>query len=226
MALSIARGAKTHPVLVRFRASHWLRMIEFSRFFEPESLGYKPPRPGCRVTPRRKFEQRWHMFRKRQNRPLVSSVYFRFFRVTTILFRHNSRRPKTRRPRASWFIVASRTSRSRRARISVFQRCARTRRLSSPHVHRSSVERLARDLKHEKRPRLFVSCEGRVLRSVQDARSRSLVTTTDASSTTKLSQYARRRTAMSSMSGDGGGDQVAPASKPGIGRRRDGKAET
>ena len=161
------------------------------------------------------------MFRKRQNRPLVSSVYFRFFRVTTILFRHNSRRPKTRRPRASWFIVASRTSRSRRARISVFQRCARTRRLSSPHVHRSSVERLARDLKHEKRPRLFVSCEGRVLRSVQDARSRSLVTTTDASSTTKLSQYARRRTAMSSMSGDGGGDQVAPASKPGIGRRRD-----
>ena len=103
------------------------------------------------------------MFRKRQNRPLVSSVYFRFFRVTTILFRHNSRRPKTRRPRASWFIVASRTSRSRRARISVFQRCARTRRLSSPHVHRSSVERLARDLKHEKRPRLFVSCEGRCL---------------------------------------------------------------
>ena len=144
----------------------------------------------------------------------------------TILFRHKSRRPKTRRPRASWFIVASRTSRSRRARISVFQRCARTRRLSSPHVHRSSVERLARDLKHEKRPRLFVSCEGRVLRSVQDARSRSLVTTTDASSTTKLSQYARRRTAMSSLSGDGGGDQVAPASKPGIGRRRDGKAET
>ena len=139
---------------------------------------------------------------------------------------HKSRRPKTRRPRASWFIVASRTSRSRRARISVFQRCARTRRLSSPHVHRSSVERLARDLKHEKRPRLFVSCEGRVLRSVQDARSRSLVTTTDASSTTKLSQYARRRTAMSSLSGDGGGDQVAPASKPGIGRRRDGKAET
>ena len=153
-------------------------------------------------------------------------LYFRFFRMMTILFRHKSRRPKTRRPRASWFIVASRTSRSRRARISVFQRCARTRRLSSPHVHRSSVERLARDLKHEKRPRLFVSCEGRVLRSVQDARSRSLVTTTDASSTTKLSQYARRRTAMSSLSGDGGGDQVAPASKPGIGRRRDGKAET
>ena len=155
-----------------------------------------------------------------------SSLVYCTFALMTILFRHKSRRPKTRRPRASWFIVASRTSRSRRARISVFQRCARTRRLSSPHVHRSSVERLARDLKHEKRPRLFVSCEGRVLRSVQDARSRSLVTTTDASSTTKLSQYARRRTAMSSLSGDGGGDQVAPASKPGIGRRRDGKAET
>ena len=71
-------GAKTHPVLVRFRASHWLRMIEFSRFFEPESLGYKPPGPGCRVTPRRKFEQRWHMFRKR--------VYLQFttFRVEVV----------------------------------------------------------------------------------------------------------------------------------------------
>ena len=44
-------GAKTHSVLVRFRASHWLRMIEFSRFFEPESLGYKPPRPTAESRP-------------------------------------------------------------------------------------------------------------------------------------------------------------------------------
>ena len=52
-------GAKTHSVLVRFRASHWLRMIEFSRFFEPESLGYKPPRPDATESRVRKFEQRW-----------------------------------------------------------------------------------------------------------------------------------------------------------------------
>ena len=69
-------GAKTHPVLVRFRASHWLRMIEFSRFFEPESLGYKPPRTA-ESRPYENSSSDGTCFR--QNRPLVSSVYFRFF---------------------------------------------------------------------------------------------------------------------------------------------------